>query len=118
MVETIKPPKYPQFFLFAAGLCLRIVNNICRTVTGYTSPHPFFPKDIEQSVNYTIKVFANWEEALTSYTGDTQPFHNKHVLELGPGPDLGTGLVVLAYGAKSYTAFDKNKLIDKTPENS
>ena len=120
MVETIKPPKYPQSFLFAAGLCLRIVNKIRRTVLGYTSPRPraFSSKHhIERNVNYSIKVVTNWEKTLISYTGEPTPFHNKHVLELGPGPDLGTGLVVLAHGAKSYTAFDKNRLIYKTPES-
>lgn len=54
---------------------------------------------------------------LITYTGNPNPFGGKHVIELGPGPDLGTGIVILALGAKSYTAVDKNKLIHKTPSS-
>lgn len=39
------------------------------------------------------------------------------MLELGPGQDLGTGFVILALGAQSYTAIDKYELVSKTPDN-
>jgi hypothetical protein len=115
MAEFIRPPKYNQLFLFTLGLCLRVVNKARRTIIGYTSPRTFSPKEIERSVMYCLNVVNNWEKALKTYTGNPNPLTGKRVIELGPGPDLGTGIVILAFGAKSYTAVDKNKLIRKTP---
>ena len=37
----------------------------------------------------------------------------KRILELGPGPDLGTGAVLLADGAASYHAVDAFPLADR-----
>jgi hypothetical protein len=37
------------------------------------------------------------------------------VVELGPGPDLGTGLILLAKGARRYLAIDRFLLIGSTP---
>lgn len=109
--------KRNQFFLFTLGLCLRVVNKVRRIVIGYTSPRTFSTKEIERNVIYCLNVVKNWEKALIPYTGSSNPFSGKHVIEIGPGPDLGTGIVILALGAKSYTAVDKNELIHKTPPN-
>jgi len=117
MIKVIRPPRYNRFFLFALGLSLRIINKVRRSIIGYTSPRPFSTQEIERSVQYVLNVVKNWENVLITYRGDQYPFRDKHVLELGPGPDLGTGLIILALGAKSYTAIDKNKLIYKTPKS-
>ncbi|MBN1799622.1 MAG: methyltransferase domain-containing protein [Spirochaetales bacterium] len=113
MNKVIHPPKSKAaFFLFIIGLMLRIINKIRHSIMGYTSPRPFSSaRESERSVKYTLAVVENWRKALKKYTGIKNAFHNKHVLELGPGPDLGTGLVILALGAKSYTAIDRHNLI-------
>lgn len=116
MVDTIKPPVYNQYFLYGLGLCLRVINKVRRTLIGYTTPRPFSTKEVERSVSYCIDVVENWEKVLQTYSGRENPFANMNVLEIGPGPDLGTGLVVLAMGAKSYAAIDKHKLVCKTPQ--
>jgi len=115
LIEILKPPACNQFFLFILGVCLRGINKIRRTIFGYTSPRTFSAKEIERSVNYCLNVVKNWEQALISYSKNSNPFTGKHIIELGPGPDLGTGIIILALGAKSYTAVDKFKLIHKTP---
>jgi hypothetical protein len=117
--KVIQPPRIiPNFFIFIVGFILRIINKIRHSLIGYTSPRPFSSaQDMERSVVYTLKVVRDWEEALKRYLGSEFPFKNKHVLELCPGPDLGTGLVILALGAQSYTAIDKYKLISRTPLN-
>ncbi len=118
MTKVIQPSeKHTQFFLFITGLILRIINKIRHSIMGYTSPRPFSSRNIERSVEYTLNVVANWEKVLINYIGSKHSFDNKHVLELGPGPDLGTGFVVLALGAQSYTAIDKYELVSKTPDN-
>jgi hypothetical protein len=101
----------PNSFFFLAGLFLRTLNKIRHRIRGYTCPRPFTGvPDTAQDVAYTLEVVNNWQGALRAYTGDDTPFHDKHVLELGPGPDLGTGLVILALGARSYTAIDRYNL--------
>lgn len=114
MTKIIKPPRYNQFFLFSLGLCLRIINKIRHTLIGYTTPRPFSTTKIERSVIYCFNVVKNWERALMAYTGNLNPFRGKNIIEIGPGPDLGTGIIILALGGKSYTAIDKNKLINNT----
>jgi hypothetical protein len=115
MTDTSTPPKCPQSALYAFGLCLRILNKLRRELIGYTTPRPFSPTHIERNIRYTLDVAEGWRKYVSKYTGEAHPFCNKHVLELGPGQDLGTGLVLLANGAKSYTSIDKNRLIHKTP---
>ena len=115
MSDTSRPPKCPQSVLYVFGLFLRILNKIRRELVGYTTPRSFSASDIERNVQYTLDVTEGWRAHVSKYTGEAHPFYNKEVLELGPGRDLGTGLVLLAHGAKSYTSFDKNRLIGKTP---
>jgi len=115
MTEIIKPPKYNQNFLFLIGLFLRTINKVRHTVMGYKTARTFSPDEVDQSVAYCLNVVKNWERALIDYTGSLNPFKNRSIIELGPGPDLGTGIIIIASGAKSYTAVDKNKLINRTP---
>lgn len=115
MIDTIEPAEYSQSLLYTFGLCLRAANKVRRSIIGYTKPRTFSVKDIECSTSYCINVVENWKKALQTYSGRENPFDNMNVLEIGPGPDLGTGLTVMAMGAKSYVAVDKNKLIYKTP---
>jgi len=112
MTKIIKPPRYNQLSLFLLGLGFRIVNKIRHVIIGYKTPRPFSTKEIERSVSYCLRVVKNWEKALKVYEVNQNPFVGKHVVEIGPGPDLGTGILILALGARSYTAIDKNKLID------
>jgi len=116
-IQTIKPKRYHWFFLHSAGLALSFLNKIRHSAVGYRTPRPFSVTATDRSVNYCLNVVMNWEEVLRSYTGRERPFGGRHVLEIGPGPDLGTGLVLLALGAKSYCAIDKNNLVSHTPED-
>lgn len=104
--------KYSNSLLFVLGLFLRLINKVRHLLMGYTSPRPATKiRDFARDAAYTLTVVRNWEHALREYTGEASPFRGKHVLELGPGPDLGTGIVILALGAASFTAIDKYRLI-------
>lgn len=83
---------------------------------GYKTPRAFSTNEIERSVDYCIEVVNNHESHLQKYTGSINPFAGKKVFEIGPGSDLGTGFCIIAKGAESYTALDKNKLVSQTPE--
>jgi SAM-dependent methyltransferase len=115
MNEMIKPTIYNQNILFLIGLFLRTINKVRHTLIGYKTARTFSPDKVEKSVTYCLNVVKNWEKALINYTGNLSPFTSKNIIELGPGPDLGTGIIMLASGSKSYTAVDKNKLINSTP---
>ncbi len=115
MAEAMTPPNLNQLLLYTLGLSLRVINKFRRSIIGYTTPRSFSTKDITRAVIYCLEVVENWRKALTSYNIGDHPFRDKAILELGPGSDLGTGIVILALGAKSYTAVDINCLIHKTP---
>ena len=46
---------------------------------------------------------------------EENPFKDKVILELSVGPDLGTGVILLAEGAKKYIALDVNNLAGSVP---
>jgi SAM-dependent methyltransferase len=114
--RIIKPKKFNWFFLYALGLALSFMNKIRHSLAGYKTPRPFSIAEIDRSIDYCLDVVNNWEKVLKYYTKDERPFYDKHVLEIGPGADLGTGLILLSLGAKSYCAFDKNELVSRTPK--
>jgi hypothetical protein len=83
---------------YGGGFALGVANAIRHRLRGYDRPRPFAADDIERSVAYAITVARRWQQYID--------VRGKRVLELGPGPDLGTGAVLLADGAASYQAVD------------
>ena len=94
-------------FYYFWGLLICPLNNIRHRLLGHIRPRPILPSRIGENILYEEKVMAQWEKRFQKYTGDREPFKNKDVLEIGPGQDLGTGLIVLSRGARSYTALDR-----------
>jgi hypothetical protein len=112
---TISIPPHHSTYLHGTGAGILIANKLRKLFEGYTDPRGFSATDLERAITYDASVVTSWEQHLTEYTGKTKPFEKKHVLELGPGADLGIGLLLLDRGAHRYTAFDKHNLIKKTP---
>ena len=73
-------------------------------------PKPFQLSDTERCIAYDLKVVDEWLSHLKTYTGKDGGLRDKHVLELGPGSDLGVGVYLLAKGAAGYNACDVNDL--------
>jgi hypothetical protein len=115
--EVIKPKEYNGLFIYVLGFTLSLMNKIRHSVWSYRTPRPFSSDDIDRNVNYCLDVVSQWKKILKYYTGREKPFENQHVLELGPGPDLGTGVILLALGAKSYCAIDKYRLASLAPKD-
>lgn len=114
-ITPINPPLKNNAFLHTAGAAILIANYIRHTIEGYTDPRGFSSAEITRAVTYDFSVAASWSTHLREYTQNKITFENKHVLELGPGADLGIGAIILAQGAARYTAFDKHNLISHTP---
>lgn len=97
--------------LFLIGLIVGLPNALRRRIFGYGHPRPIHKKAIKENISYDIAVVENFEKHLKRYLSQTSPLLGKAVLEIGPGPDLGTGIVFLAKGAKNYTAIDRFSLL-------
>ncbi len=92
------------------GIILLFLNYIRNNIVGYKTPRTFSIDQIERAIEYDFGVTEGWIRHLSNYLKQTDFLKDKIVLELCPGPDLGTGLVLLAAGAKKYIALDVNKL--------
>lgn len=112
--KVMRPGRMNNVWLHWSGFLFMILNKIRHKLRGYKTPRPFSPDSIQQSVDYALLVCREWEEMLADYLGNEDPFKNQDIIEIGPGPDVGNGLVLIAKGAKTYTAVDKHNLIKQT----
>ncbi|MBI4681594.1 MAG: methyltransferase domain-containing protein [Nitrospirae bacterium] len=98
------------------GSLLIVMNKVRHMLLGYKTPRTFPVTHIKQTVDYDLKIVDRWINYVRNYSGDTTPVKDKVVLELGVGPDLGTGLILLAMGAKKYFALDVHNLASFAPK--
>jgi SAM-dependent methyltransferase len=85
---------------FVSGLALGAANTLRHRVRGYTTPRPFDPGAVDETLSHVNHV-VNRLEARGSID-----WRGLRVLELGPGSDLATGVLMLHRGARSYLAVD------------
>lgn len=110
-IQVLRPQPPRNRLHHLMGLGLMAMNSMRHRVMGYRTPRPSGGADLETTWTYDRAVFANWTRHLRHYLGRDLPLEDRHVLEIGPGPDLGTGLLWLAAGAASYTAVDTHRLV-------
>ncbi len=91
-----------------SGLLLGMANVVRHRLVGYRRPRQFGAEEIARSVDYVFEVVDRLEAL-----GDVD-WSGKRVLEVGPGPDLGTGAIILDRGAASYRAIDAFDLVGMT----
>ncbi|MDR0733090.1 MAG: class I SAM-dependent methyltransferase [Dysgonamonadaceae bacterium] len=91
-------------FYFCAGILFLLLAKIKNNTLKY-SPKPFSTTETERCIKYDIHVVDDWLNHLKEYASD-YIIQDKHVLELGPGSDLGAGLYLLSKSVKKYTAVD------------
>jgi len=116
LISTIKPKSVHNIFYYFSGLLFLFLNKIRHSVCGYLTPRPFSVIKIDKTIDYDFSVVQNWQKYLEKYLKVNASFlEGKIVLELGPGPDLGAGIILLARGVKKYNAIDVNNLIKLTP---
>jgi hypothetical protein len=85
---------------FAVGATLALANTVRHRLVGYTRPRPFGRDDLERTIDHVLGIVDRWQRC------GLDP-RDRRILELGPGPDLGTGFVLVARGASNYTAVDR-----------
>lgn len=103
--------RIPDKGLYLVGLVLMVLVKIRTHLKGYTRPKPFTTeKDEARCVKYDMSVVRQWSSLYERYSGVSEWVKGKSVLELGPGADLGTGIILLASGARKYSAVDINNL--------
>ena len=115
-VEKIKVEMINNYFCFLLGIVFLILKRIKHFSQGYTSPAPFSIENMDQSIQYDIKVVDSWLNQLKKYEGQNFTLEGKNILELGPGNDLGTGVLLLLKGAENYKAIDVYNLVEKAPD--
>lgn len=101
---------------FAIGIIFLAIAKLKHQWRGYTSSKPFDYLEIQRCIEYNQRVVSQWLTHLREYTANEDPLKGKQVLELGPGSDLGIGLMLLASGCAGYSACDVNSLAAAVPE--
>lgn len=96
-----------QSYLYTAGLFFGSANKMRHHLFGYVRPRGIAGKYINKNIAYDAHVVSTTQKRLQKYLHTKKPFQDKRVLELGPGQDLGTGILFLANGANSYLAIDR-----------
>lgn len=115
-MKVINPVKPRNRFFYLFGLSLMFLNKIRRTIKGYTNPRSFAITEYQKAIEYDFHVYEHWVEFLELYTGGKPEVEGKSILELGPGADLGIGLITILNGAKRYNAMDVNNLVESVSE--
>ncbi|RKZ13020.1 hypothetical protein DRQ53_13955 [bacterium] len=110
-IQLIEPPAPRNRFYHLAGLGLLALNSWRHRLRGYRTPRPWFSRDAGRILEYDRAVFDNWHRHIADYLEFDLELTGRHVVEIGPGSDLGTGLLWLASGAASYTGLDAHKLV-------
>lgn len=112
-MEIIKPRKTYDRLYYTVGAVVVILNYLKHKIFGYRKPRNFSINEVDKAVDYDFRVVEKWLRYIDNTNGET--LKNKVVLELGPGPDLGIGLILLMFGAKKYIAIDVCPLAKTTP---
>jgi cyclopropane fatty-acyl-phospholipid synthase-like methyltransferase len=99
----------PNAAWWAAGLVAGVANAWRHRIRGYRTPRRFPNDDYDQSLRYARKVVDRWIDR------SSIDLLGRDVLEIGPGPDLLTGVVLLGRGARSYLAVDLFPLATNVP---
>ncbi len=102
-------------FFYAAGIGFLTLAKAKNVLRGYSTPKPFDLSDTEKCINYDFRAVNDWLRHLDGYSNGSYSVAGKHILELGPGSDLGIGLTLLAKGCAQYNACDVNNLAASAP---
>ena len=104
-----------RLFYFLLGIGVLLANKVRYGLAGYRTPRPFKVTEIARVIDYDQRVVEKWTHYLQDCMGDERVFAGKSILELGPGADLGIGLLLMVAGAARYAALDVTDLALQAP---
>lgn len=113
--QVIDPGKARNVSSHLLGAAAMLANKLRYALAGYHHPRDFPTSRIARAVEYDLGVVGLWQDCLAAYLGRPLDLRGRSILELGPGADLGNGLILLARGAAAYQAVDAHDLIGDTP---
>lgn len=114
MKNTFQQNKsFPDFILFTIGFFFGVLNNLRHRLFGYVRPRAIADDRIAENIAYDQDVIATLEQRIKHNYNMIEPFTHKRILEVGPGQDLGTGIILLSKNASSYAAIDRFPLAQK-----
>ncbi len=97
---------------YVKGMWVHAAGKLKRKLLGFRKNY-VAPLDLSR-VGYDFNVVDAWLNNYGAFTGES--ITGKTVLELGPGSNLGTGLILLSRGAKKYLAIDVFDSVQYTQE--
>jgi len=100
---------------YLIGFLFLILNKLRHEIRGYRSTRGFSSKLFKNAIAHDLRVVTRWHDYLKKYDETDLVFKGKKILELGPGSDLGVGLLLLAEEAHSYCTMDVHNLVASTP---
>jgi len=115
-IEITSPPKVNNLLYWLAGALILPINKLRHVIEGYTTPRTFGITEFDRAVDYDLSVVNSWKSYLDFYMGEPTSINGKAILELGPGADLGVGVLLTAYGARKYNSLDVNNLVKSVPD--
>ena len=98
---------------YVAGIGFLALAKLKHVLRGYDSPKPYSLDQVDRCIDYDIALAERFVANVDRY--GSASIRGQRVLELGPGSDLGVGLLLIAKGASSYIAFDRNNLASNVP---
>ncbi|GEP10505.1 class I SAM-dependent methyltransferase [Methylobacterium gnaphalii] len=102
-------------FHYALGLAALAAASLRHRIGGYTRPTDFSPDDWPTAVTHVHEIVEDWRRHLAGQDGQPYGLTGLDILELGPGATLGTGVLLVGLGARSYRAIDAFALAKRTP---
>ena len=116
LIETKKQKFGNNTFNYFFGLGLMVANKIRHEIQGYKSARGVADSKVNLVTQHNFNIVRRYIDYLEEYQIGASNMEGKNILELGPGADLGVGLITLAEGAKNYYSFDIHNLIKSTPQ--
>lgn len=115
MTKVLHPKDIRNRLYHIIGFIAVCFNYFRHMLLGYRTPRTFPITQYDKAIDYDFKIVNRWLDHIRKYTGESDPFKGKVVLELGAGADLGAGLLLLAKGTKKYIALDIHNLAESVP---
>jgi hypothetical protein len=100
-------------FYHVVGIVFLVLARLKHLLSGYTTPKPFALDQVDKCIDYDVTIANRFLDNLARC--GASDLAGKRVLELGPGSDLGIGLILISKGASAYVAFDRHNLAGDVP---